>query len=478
LLDPNDYNVPHLLGLLSIQNKKPEQAIEFLSRAISINPSLHSAHFSLGNIYQAQGKLGEAITSFLRTISLKPDYAEAYNNLGVACKDLGRLDNALRYYLEAIVLSPYFVEAHNNLGNLYKDMNKPQEAMACFHKAISHKPEYAEGHYNLGVLLKEQGKVEDALTRFEHAITLRPDFADAHCNSGLIFMEQNKLDDAFTCFKIACTLKPESVETLINLGVVHRAQGETKKSLACFEHAIKIEPDNSIAIHLRDTLNGNNPEHPPFQYIEKIFDAHAAKFEQHLIGDLDYRTPEKLVAIIKEFSAPPLQKWDVLDLGCGTGLVGAAIASATRHLVGVDLSANMLQKARARNIYQRLEKAELLDMMRGESASSYDLIIAADVFVYLGKLDQVFQEAMRLLRTGGHFAFSVKSIEATAHAETNPDAPKDYQLNDTGRYAHSSAYLHRLAADIGFVSHRMVQTQARLEHGESVQAWLVLWGKK
>lgn len=145
-LDQNDCNVLHLLGLLAIQNNKLEQAINFLSRAISINPLLYSAHFSLGNAYQAQGKLGQAICSYQQAVSLKPDCAEAYNNIGVACKELGRLVNALNYYNKAISLSPDFVEAHSNLGNLYKDMDKPQVAVTCSHKAILLKPEYAEEH--------------------------------------------------------------------------------------------------------------------------------------------------------------------------------------------------------------------------------------------------------------------------------------------------------------------------------------------
>jgi predicted TPR repeat methyltransferase len=477
LLDTNDCNVLHLLGLLAIQKNKPEQAIEFLGRVISINPSLYSAHFSLGNVYQSQGKFGEAITCFHQAISRKPDYAEAYNNLGVACKELGRLDNALSYYLEAISLSPDFVEALSNLGNLYKEMDRSQEAIECLLKAIKINPKYSEGYYNLGLILKESGKIEDARACFKESIRLNPGFSDAHNNLGNIFMSENNLDEAQICFQKAIALKPECVETLINMGVVLRFQGRTNDALHYFVRVLKIDSENAIAIHFMDVLNGKNPEHPPARYIEKIFDAHADTFEHHLVEELDYRTPEKLIAIIKGYSEPSSQKWDVLDLGCGTGLVGTGIASDTRHLVGVDLSANMLKKAKARNLYQRLEKAELLDMMRGEEASSYDLIIAADVFVYLGKLDQVFQEAMRLLRTGGNFAFSVKAIEAMSHEETNSYVQKDYQLNDTGRYAHSATYLNRLAAEIGFVCYKMVQTQARLEHGESVQAWLVLWRK-
>ena len=110
----------------------------------------------------------------------------------------------------------------------------------------------------------------------------------------------------------------------------------------------------------------------------------------------------------------------------------------------------MLEKARARNLYDRLEQLDLLTMMQGEGAASYDVLFAADVFVYLGKLDELVEQARRLLRPSGLFAFSVESLDALAgDAAALPDR-RDYKLNVTARYAHSMAYLTRMAGDYGF----------------------------
>lgn len=469
---PANINTLLLLGIISLQVGKHQQAVELLNQVISSSPSHSSAYFILGNAYQAQGKLDNAMACFKKAISFKPDYAEAYNNLGVACMDQGSVDEALLCYQKAISLLPDFVEAHSNLGNVFKELKRLEDAIACFNKAISLNPDYAEAHYNLGVVFKEQGRSEGALSCFHKTILLKPDFAEAFNNLGLVLMEQGKQEEALACYHKALSLKPDSVETLINLGVALRARGKFGEALACFQQVIRLDPENGMAIHLIASLSGSNPERAPSEYIEKIFNAHADKFDEHLVGGLQYETPEKLVDLVRQFAEPPLKKWDILDLGCGTGLVGAAIVPYARQLVGVDISANMLEKARARHLYQRLEKADLLTMMQNETASSYDLIIAADVFVYLGKLDGIFSEAMRLLRPGGIFAFSVKTLE-----EMGLDHPKEYQLNDTGRYAHSATYLSRLAASIGFQPHKMVRMQARLEKGNPVQAWLVLFGR-
>ena len=206
-----------------------------------------------------------------------------------------------------------------------------------------------------------------------------------------------------------------------------------------------------------------------------MFDEYAHKFDSHLVKVLSYSVPEKLADLLRPYSDPDREKWIILDLGCGTGLSGAAIAPFARQLVGVDLSAKMLEKARERSLYSRLERLDLLTMMQGEAASSYDVVFAADVFVYLGKLDELVNQAQRLLRPGGLFAFSVESLEALTDNASTLSGQRDYQLNITGRYAHSVAYLARMAAHYGFDVLSTTDTQSRLDKGKPVQGYLALW---
>jgi predicted TPR repeat methyltransferase len=154
-----------------------------------------------------------------------------------------------------------------------------------------------------------------------------------------------------------------------------------------------------------------------------LFDVYAQRFDSHLVQVLNYSVPEKLAASAALFPSGG-EKWAILDLGCGTGLSGAAIAQFARHMVGVDLSSKMLDKARERNLYARLEQLDLLAMMEAEPAASYDVVFAADVFVYLGKLDELVSQARRLLRPGGLFAFSVESLEALQTGADSTEGPR------------------------------------------------------
>jgi predicted TPR repeat methyltransferase len=206
-----------------------------------------------------------------------------------------------------------------------------------------------------------------------------------------------------------------------------------------------------------------------------VFDGYADRFDEHLVHGLGYRIPEHLVALLLKHGVHAQGNWAVLDLGCGTGLAGEAVVSHARRLVGIDLSANMLAKARERNIYERLVQADLLPAMRDEPSAGYDVVLAADVFVYLGRLDEVMAQAARLLSPGGAFAFSVEALEALP--EDKRGDGQEFVLNDKGRFAHAAPYIERLAAANGLHLLELTGVQSRLEQGVPVQGWLVLMAR-
>ena len=94
-------------------------------------------------------------------------------------------------------------------------------------------------------------------------------------------------------------------------------------------------------------------------------------------------------------------------------------------------------------------------------------MIAADVFVYLGALEPVFEGARRVLEPGGVFCFSVEALD---------DASGDCLLLPSLRYAHSAPYLRRLAAAHGFEVAALEEHPLRRDERAPVRglyAWLV-----
>lgn len=374
----------------------------------------------------------------------------AYKTAGDEHLNAGSVDEAVAQYRQALTVDPQFAEAHRMLGDALREQGNLVEAARSYRAAMAHAPRLAEAHYGLGVTLLERSDAANATVHFKNALGLKPDFAAA-CNG---------------------------------LGFALLTSGKPAEALNCFQKTISLEPHNGMALHLMASLTGSNPERAPRQYVEKLFDGFANTFDSNL-HNLKYDTPQKLIALIARISAPAPGKWNTLDLGCGTGLVGVLLAPYSRQLVGVDLSAKMLAKARARNLYHRLVQSDLIAMMNNEPDSAYDLVVATDTFIYLGKLDGVVKEAKRLLGPGGLFAFSVEALETLETFETLPGADadhhaqRDYRLQPSPscRYAHSAQYVSRLAVDNGFKMLQLTTETLRMSCGKSVTGYLVILQK-
>jgi predicted TPR repeat methyltransferase len=154
---------------------------------------------------------------------------------------------------------------------------------------------------------------------------------------------------------------------------------------------------------------------------------------------------------------------DTLELGCGTGLCGPLLRPMAATLTGVDISPAMIEKARARDVYDRLEAGELLEFLR-QTGRSFDLVVAADVLIYWGDLAQIFEAVAASLRPEGLFAFSVES------------GPGDrFQFNKkTHRFTHSQPYLKSMAAMFGFKEKSVEQIVIRTEAAQPVHGSLVV----
>lgn len=220
------------------------------------------------------------------------------------------------------------------------------------------------------------------------------------------------------------------------LGEMHEMAGEGNAAVAAWRMAEKLDPPDHAGAALKLALAGAapQPDRPPSAFVETLFDHYAKKFDRALMDGLGYRVPALLLEAIRR--RHPGRFARAVDLGCGTGLTGERLRPVADVLVGFDISAAMLAEARAKGIYDRLERADLRDLPFGGEPA--DLVAAADVFMYLGRLDAAFRGIAAMLAEGGLFAFSVERLEGEGFA-----------LRETRRYAHGEAYVRGVLAAAG-----------------------------
>jgi predicted TPR repeat methyltransferase len=171
--------------------------------------------------------------------------------------------------------------------------------------------------------------------------------------------------------------------------------------------------------------------------------------------DLQYQGPERIRDAIVSVIGNP-RGLSILDLGCGSGLSGTVLKPWAAQLLGVDLSPEMIELARKRSIYDRLEVAEITSWLNA-TGESFDLIVSCDVLIYFGDLHQIVAPAAKRLKPGGIFAMSM---------ERGEQAP--YSLTDTGRYAHHPDHVRETAAVAGLNIGYLDEAFLRMEYGVPV----------
>lgn len=430
-VEPRHADVLHLLGLSERQLGNFDRAIDLMQQAVSINPDVAMFHSNLAEAWRAQGQLIAAEAACRRAIELEPGLPEAHLNLGAVALEQKDFDAALAAYAQALALRPGYIDALLGRGDALLRVGRYEQALASYWAILDARPASTAALTRIGITLRKQGRVEDAIDHYERAISSYPKIPELHNNVAILYQRVGRLEDAATS--------------------LHRL--------------LELKPEDTAARHLLAAFEGKTTERAPADYVRDVFDGYADIFESHLVQKLGYRTPQLLDEAVRAVTSA-VARWDVLDLGCGTGLMGEILADRSARLVGIDIAPKMIDKAREKQVYTELVVADILPFMQNSMPASYDLIVAADVFVYLGDLAPIFAEAWRLLRPSGLFVFSV---------EVAPDESEDFTLDHTGRYRHSAGYLRRVCEANGLEAAQFTQTVIRHQSDQPVSGYLCVF---
>lgn len=296
--------------------------------------------------------------------------------------------------------------------------------------------------------------------------------ADRRADYARMLAESGDYPAAAELMEQALELAPQWTAGWFRFGEYHEKAGETEKAVAAYGKVAELDAEGLFAAELKLAVLGaaETPEQPPSRYVEGLFDDYADRFETSLVEKLDYSVPQKLAKLIGKAAKGGVFD-TIVDIGCGTGLLGVEIRTFANRLEGFDISQNMLAKAEEKGLYDHLEQADLSlePQASGLFTSTLaqhraDLVAAADVMMYLGSLDTVMPLVSALLAPSGFFAFSVE------------DAGEEdgFVLRESLRYAHSKSYVTELLERTGFALIEIRKTTIRKDAGKPLSGILFL----
>jgi predicted TPR repeat methyltransferase len=265
----------------------------------------------------------------------------------------------------------------------------------------------------------------------------------------------------------ALELAPAYASAWFALGEMREKLGDRAGAVAAFEQAKMADPSDrhGAALHLM-RLGARSASAMPEGYVRALFDSYATRFDKALTDDLNYRAPDLLFGAVQAAHAGARMKFgSLLDLGCGTGLAALPFRPFSDWMVGIDLSAAMLEQAREKGLYDRLVEAEVLCYLADEAkiGARYHLVLAVDVFMYFDDLAPVLKAAAQVLAPSGQLAFSVETHDGDG-----------VLLRDTLRYAHGGDHVRAALAAASLKLVSLDSTSTRTEKGTPVPGLIVV----
>lgn len=466
ILNASDLSLYLHLANVYKARKKHDDAVLLLQKALAINPKFSAAYNNLGTIYDAKNEWDAAISAYHAAIAIQPNYADAYYNLGLAFQKAKRFSEAMTTWQALLELAPLHFGAQFQLGRLYMQQNKYQQAIEQFYKIEKEYPEHFETQSNLATSFLKLGWLGHAKKHYLQALNVKPDDVQVLFNLGVIAMQQGSLREAIEFYTRVISVDVDFFEAYNNLGVTYLSMQNREKALQYFREALRMQPDNKAFQHTIDILAQDKQlSASPPEYVRSLFNSYAGHYDTHITETLHYDVPRQLYAAVSRQMNISHMDLDILDVGCGTGLCGELFKTKSNRLIGVDIAEKMLAVAAGKNIYQQLIHADIPDFLK-EHPAAFDLIIAGDVVVYFGDLKELFADVYQALRLQGWFVFN---------AEMN--VKNDYRMTESGRFAHSKAYLDRLLAEQHFTVVDYQVIHLRSQNNISQQGHLYLLKK-
>jgi predicted TPR repeat methyltransferase len=440
-------------------------AARLYQRILHDDPKHFEALYGLGMAHAQTGRLNEGERTVGEALARNPGFAEGWRARGLMLMHLGRGEDALTCFDSALAIEPDFADAQSARAAVLAELTESRNRLATVETGLARDPNDAARWNSRGSLLAGMGRVQDALASFDRALSIHPGFVEALCNRATLLLETGKLDMALAGFDAVLEIESELAIGWNNRGNTLARMGRFEEAVASYDRALAIGPEFPEAVENRDfalfTLGRN--ARSPAKYMRGLFDEFSTHYDHTMLEKLQYRAHLHVRAMAMRVLPRLCPSWRILDLGCGTGLVGLAFQDLASGgwIDGIDLSPRMVEAARARGIYRDLILGDL-ETVLAEPGMNYDLIVSADTMTYFGDLAPVFSGVAKCLAPGGFYLFASEAKTGAGWEQTK-----------VRRFRHSEAYLRAEIARAGLEFVDIVECALRQEENEPVFGFTV-----
>jgi predicted TPR repeat methyltransferase len=450
---PNISEAINIRGRGLLKSGETQAALEWFEDKLKSQGNTPQLIHGAALCHLALDDIETAYRLLTQTTQVMPDYAPAWAELGSMACQKEAYKEAARYYEHAARIQPTR-ENRVNLAYCLSASDRVGSARKLYKILLAQYPNDPLIHNNLGKLYERIGEFDNACVHLRRSVELQPDATTPHCNMGKALLALGNLQEAIVEFETAIAIESNNYEAHFGRGQTLIELGKPEAAITAFQSVLDVKPDHELAKYCIASLGGKvTSEQVRRDFVAGLFNQYAEKFDHELVNDLKYDGPEVFLQLLQPLLT---SNHDILDLGCGTGLCGPLFRPFAKRLIGVDISTKMIEKAKGRAVYDEFSAEDVASYMQ-RSDQEFDLIIAADVFIYIGDINTVFRTAQQAIKNNGLFAFSIETCDGTG-----------FRFRGSGRHAHSKDYILQLAQKYHFTIIRDQDWHLRMENGRPI----------
>ena len=344
------------LGIRLSRENRLAEAIDAFRAAADLAPDNPLMWLNLAAALDKAGALQPALESLERSLALADQQPEAWLLLGSIKTRMADLAGAESAYREALRLDSHTPLGWQCLGLVKQERGNLAEAVDCFLVCVALGAQSAGIFGNLGRLCFQLGRIPEAVEAYGNALRVEPDntnFAQMLRRAQFLqaMIDGCPVDEALILSEESGA---ERIDLLKNAFTFLNGFGHAAAAERVGRKWLELAPDNASANYLVNAAAGAvGLDRSPTDYLIEYFDGFAAGFDEKLVKGLGYDLPTRLCSAIERLVGHG-QRFDTLDIGCGTGLCGPLLRPLARQLIGVDLSPRMLDQAPERQVYDAL----------------------------------------------------------------------------------------------------------------------------
>lgn len=411
----------------------------------------------------AAGRLREAGAAIQALAVATPSDARVYlagAMLARAARNLaGEIDSLRR----AVALAPRRPRVQLDLAKALSRAGKHADAVAAANAVVDMAPTDLMALEAAVAIADAAGDLATEQRHLQSAIAIRPNATSIQRALGKCLADQGLHAEAEAHWHAVLAQSPDDPLAWEWLGWCLIELDRKGEARAALQRGLALAPGDPSLQFLLTIASGETPRTQPKEIMQALFDKYASRFDSELVGQLRYRVPRRVSEIIQARS--PGLDVSILDLGCGTGLLGVYLGRIAGAFVGVDLSARMIEQASRHAIYTELRQTDLLDELRATPAGTHDYVTANDVFIYVGDLCEVIPAAAKAIRSGGALIFSCETAQESEGAMV---------LRPSKRYAHSVKSIEALCHAAGFSSCIIEPVELRFERKVPIAGFIAV----